>query len=209
MPERTRDRILLQLKMRGPTTAMALGERLELTAMAIRQHLANLQEDDLVNYFEKRAAVGRPARYWQLTAKGERRFPDTHADLTVELLSALRESLGDDALRSVIRARYRKSLEQYRRRFSGVETLDKRVRLLARLRDTEGYMAAVESCDDGSYLLTENHCPICAAAKECQGFCEDELELFQQILGPEASVTRESHILSGARRCAYRVKRSG
>ena len=208
MPERTRDRLLMQLKMRGATTAMMLGKRLELTSMAIRQHLANLQEEGLVDYIEKKAAVGRPARHWQLTAKGERRFPDTHADLTVELLRTMRESLGDDAMRRVIRARHEKSLEAYRQRISGVETLDKQVRLLARLRDDEGYMADVESNDDGSYLLTENHCPICAAAKECQGFCEDELELFQKILGPDAQVTRESHILSGARRCAYRVQRS-
>lgn len=206
MSERTRDRILLQLKMRGATTAMALAERLELTAMAIRQHLANLREAGLVEFFERRAAVGRPARYWQLTSRGERRFPDTHAQLTVELLSALRESLGEDALRQVVRRRYEKSLDEYRSRVAEEKTLDKRVRVLARLRDAEGYMATVEASGDGGYLLTENHCPICAAAKECQGFCEDELELFQNVLGPDAQITRESHILAGARRCAYRIR---
>ena len=206
MSERTRDRILLQLKMRGATTAMALAERLELTAMAIRQHLANLREAGLVEFVERRAAVGRPARYWQLTSRGERRFPDTHAQLTVELLSALRESLGEDALRQVVRRRYEKSLDEYRSRVAEEKTLDQRVRVLARLRDAEGYMATVEASGDGGYLLTENHCPICAAAKECQGFCEDELELFQNVLGPDAQVTRESHILAGARRCAYRIR---
>lgn len=207
MSERTRDRILLQLKMRGATTAMALGERLELTPMAIRQHLANLKDEGLVTFREQKANVGRPARYWELTPKGEGRFPDTHADLTVELLRAMRESLGDDALREVVRTRYRKTLAQYRERVDEAATLDDRVRILARLRDGEGYMAAVEECDDGSYLLVENHCPICAAAKECQGFCEDELELFRHVLGAGASVTRESHVLAGARRCAYRVRR--
>jgi predicted ArsR family transcriptional regulator len=205
MSERTRDRILLQLKMRGATTAMALGERLELTPMAIRQHLANLKDEGLVTFREQKANVGRPARHWELTPKGEGRFPDTHADLTVELLRAMRESLGDDALREVVRTRYRKTLAQYRERVGQAATLDDRVRILARLRDGEGYMAAVEDCDDGSYLLVENHCPICAAATECQGFCEDELELFRHVLG--ASVTRESHVLAGARRCAYRVRR--
>ncbi len=206
MPERTRERILMQLKMRGAITAMELADRLELTAMAIRQHLANLREEELVDFTERRAAVGRPARYWQLTPQGEGRFPDTHAQLTVELLSALRESLGEDALRRVVRRRYDKSLREYRARVAEEKTLDKQVRVLARLRDAEGYMAAVEPSDDGGYLLTENHCPICAAAKECQGFCEDELELFQRVLGPQAQVTRESHILAGARRCAYRIR---
>jgi len=31
-------------------------------------------------------------------------------------------------------------------------------------------MAEFEAEPDGSFLLIENHCPICAAAKTCQGF---------------------------------------
>ena len=32
-----------------------------------------------------------------------------------------------------------------------------------------------------------------------------ELNLFQQVLGEEVDVVRESHIVSGARRCTYRI----
>jgi predicted ArsR family transcriptional regulator len=56
---------------------------------------------------------------------------------------------------------------------------------------------------DGSLLLVENHCPICAAASVCAGFCRSELETFRAVLG--AKVEREEHILLGARRCAYRI----
>ncbi len=58
-----------------------------------------------------------------------------------------------------------------------------------------------------SYLLIENHCPICAAATACQGLCRAELELFREALGAEATVIRVDHILAGARRCAYRIAR--
>jgi predicted ArsR family transcriptional regulator len=54
-------------------------------------------------------------------------------------------------------------------------------------------------------LLIENHCPICAAARACQNFCRAELEVFRQALGEGAEVTREEHLLLGARRCAYRI----
>jgi predicted ArsR family transcriptional regulator len=43
------------------------------------------------------------------------------------------------------------------------------------------------------------------AAAECQGFCRAELETFQEVLGPDASVERTEHIVQGDRRCAYRV----
>jgi predicted ArsR family transcriptional regulator len=66
-------------------------------------------------------------------------------------------------------------------------------------------MAEVEQAADGSLLLVENHCPICAAARECQNFCRSELAVFQRVLGPGASVERAEHLLSGARRCAYRI----
>ena len=75
------------------------------------------------------------------------------------------------------------------------------------IRTEEGYMAEVKPGGGGSFLFIENHCPICAAAAECQGFCVAELELFRKVLGPGFRITREEHILSGARRCAYRVSR--
>jgi predicted ArsR family transcriptional regulator len=30
--------------------------------------------------------IGRPKRFWRLTEKGHGRFPDTHGDLTVNLI---------------------------------------------------------------------------------------------------------------------------
>ncbi|HLM57183.1 MAG TPA: hypothetical protein VK422_13805 [Pyrinomonadaceae bacterium] len=50
-----------------------------------------------------------------------------------------------------------------------------------------------------------SHCPICAAASACRGFCSTELDLFRSVLGDGVSVERVEHIVSGDRRCAYRV----
>ena len=86
-----------------------------------------------------------------------------------------------------------------------IADLGDRVRALARVRTMEGYMARAKRQRDGSFLLIEDHCPICAAAQACQGFCRSELEVFQAALGADVSVTREEHLLSGARRCAYRI----
>ncbi|HCH71276.1 MAG TPA: MarR family transcriptional regulator, partial [Ochrobactrum sp.] len=74
---------------------------------------------------------------------------------------------------------------------------------LAAFRSAEGYMADAEKQEDGSWLFIENHCPICAAADACQGFCRAELQVFRAVLGPDVSVNRTEHILAGARRCAY------
>jgi predicted ArsR family transcriptional regulator len=90
--------------------------------------------------------------------------------------------------------------------------LKRRVEALAKIRAEEGYMA--EARDGGReggrgvYLLVENHCPICAAARACRGLCQRELELFQEVLGPDVAVERLDHLLSGARRCSYAIRRA-
>lgn len=69
-------------------------------------------------------------------------------------------------------------------------------------------MAEARSAGRGEFLLVENHCPVCAAAQACQGLCRGELDLFRAVLGPEVEVERIDHILAGARRCSYRVRRA-
>ncbi len=203
---RARDRVLVQLKTRGAATAAVLARRLDVTPMAIRQHLAALATEGLVTHVEERRPVGRPARVWDLTERAAERFPDTHADLTVELLAAMKDVFGEEGLERLIHARAVKQRETYRQRLPGQGTsLAKRVAALAELRREEGYMADWSEEPDGSFLLVENHCPICAAATLCQGFCRDELELFRDVIGPDAEVERTEHLLSEARRCAYRI----
>jgi predicted ArsR family transcriptional regulator len=93
---------------------------------------------------------------------------------------------------------------QYEQALHGAASLEERVTRLARLRSAEGYMAEVARRDDGGYMIAENHCPICAAAAACQGFCRSELALFARLLAP-ARVERVEHLLAGARRCSYLV----
>jgi predicted ArsR family transcriptional regulator len=67
-------------------------------------------------------------------------------------------------------------------------------------------MAESKKNRDGSYVLIENHCSIRSAAEACVGLCERELDLFRSILGTGVEVEREEHIVSGDRRCVYRIR---
>lgn len=207
MRQDSASRILFHLKTRGPLTAAALAKTLRITPMGTRQHLARLAGEDLVVHADVRLGVGRPKRYWRLTTKAEARFPDSHAQMTVELLGAVRSVFGERGLERLIAEREREMLGRYRRAMRGAGSVVERVRRLARLRSDEGYMAERVTAPDGSMLLVENHCPVCAAARSCQGLCRSELDIFRAIV-PGASVERVDHILAGARRCAYRIDAS-
>lgn len=209
MPEASDERILYTLKSRGAQTAAALAERLGMTSVGARKHLAILLDRNLVTFTDQREQVGRPKRFWRLSEAGHARFPDAHSDLTLELLTSVRKLFGEEGLDKLISDREQQTEAAYREALAPCASLETRVAELAAIRSREGYMAEWERLDDGTFLLAENHCPICAAATECQGLCRAELMVFQAVLGPEAHVEREEHILTGARRCAYRISPKG
>ena len=198
------DRFLILLKTRGPQTAADLGRTAGVTAEAARQQLVRLAASGLVASSTEPHGVGRPAQLWSLTGAANARFPDAHAELAAGLIRTVRTQLGEAALDRLIDARAAESRAAYAKALEGSADLGERVARLAEARTREGYMAEARKEGD-SYLLVENHCPICVAAKACQGFCRAELDTFRAVLGPGASVERTEHIVQGDRRCAYRI----
>jgi predicted ArsR family transcriptional regulator len=187
-----------------PQTAAQLADRVGMSAVGMRLHLNALAEKGLVRFEERRGSVGRPMRVWSLTDAAHVGFPDAHAALAVDLLTSIKDLYGKKALRRLVVEREKTMLARYRGAPSSLKTVAKKVASLAALRSEEGYMAEARKTGRGM-LLVENHCPICAAAKECQQFCRSELRVFQDALGDDVSIERVDHILAGARRCAYLV----
>lgn len=202
-------RLVERLKRIDSATAGDLAAELRLTDTAVRQHLDALEHAGYV----RRTAVestgrGRPPVRWQLTAAAADVFPDRHAELTVELLEAVRAELGEGALERVLEARAGRQAHQYRRLLDG-GTLTERVHRLAEQRSREGYLAEVIDSGTGiggpALTLVEHHCPIAAAAQSCGTVCRTELDVFQAALGDDVEVTRDQHLMAGDQRCAYRI----
>jgi predicted ArsR family transcriptional regulator len=200
------EQMLWLLKTRGPQTAQRLAELLALSSMGARRQLESALEKGLVRFDDVADKVGRPARRWLLTAAGHARFPDRHAELTLQLIGQARALFGQAGLEQLIGARETASEAQYRAGVDPRAALPARAAALAAMRDAEGYMAEAQAQDDGSVLLIEHHCPICAAATACQQFCRSELAVFQRVMGDGCSVERAEHLLAGARRCVYVIK---
>lgn len=203
---RTRKAILDILKQEGPQDSKTLSTRLGVTAMAVRQHLYALQKEKLLTYTEVARSVGRPAKMWELTPAANKFFPDGNSELLVDMLGLIGEVYGKGALPTLIQARAENQLALYQQRLAQYDSLPEKLQGLAKIRTEEGYMAEIQALEDGSYLLIENHCPICAAARVCQNFCSAELTLFQRLLPSDMSIHRSEHILQGQRRCVYEIK---
>lgn len=200
-------KILHLLKQRGPLTSKVLAESLDMTSMGARQHLLQLEQQQDVSSYSKAEKRGRPNQYWQLTKTGQRHFPDSHGQLTVTMIDAVTKVFGDEGLEKLIAQREQDSLNAYLVALKDTTTLQQVLDKLVEIRTAEGYMASWHQ-SEGAYWLIENHCPICAAATECQSFCRSELAMFQTCIGDLGIVSRDEHILEGARRCAYRIEAS-
>ncbi|MBE9180053.1 transcriptional regulator [Oculatella sp. LEGE 06141] len=203
--ERTRRAIVQLLKQEGRLDAETLASHFGITAMAVRQHLYALQNEQLVTYEEESRPMGRPAKLWQLTAAADRFFPNGYAELTLSLLNSVKQAFGEAGLDRLLDVRSQQQLDSYNQQMKGKRSLKQRLHKLVEIRTNEGYMAELQTQGDGSFLLIENHCPICAAATACTGLCTKELEVFQAILGNETAVQRVEHIIAGERRCAYQI----
>ena len=200
----TADRILFFIKTKGPASTAVLAKALEMTPEAARQQVHKLLTSGLIEgRQETLPGVGRPRQNWVLTNAGNGRFPDTHAQLTVQMIGSVRKLFGEEGMDRLIAQREADARAIYLQVCQG-PTLQKRLEQLAAVRTEEGYMARVES-DAQDWLLIEDHCPICIAARTCQGFCRSELQLFQEVVGADATVSREQHLLAGATRCVYRI----
>jgi len=201
----TRAEILDLLKRQGEQSAAALGKTLRVTPMAARLQLYELEAEGLVAARSEASGRGRPTKLWSLTDAAARVFPDAHQGLAVEMITSVEALFGAKGMQKLIRAHGDKQRAAYKELLSGAKTAGERVKKLAKARSDEGYMAEAKK-DGRDWLLVENHCPICSAAKACTKLCANELQVFQDVLGDDVTVAREEHILAGARRCAYRIR---
>ena len=202
----TAERILFLLKTRGPLKTTELASLLELTFEATRQQIQKLQASELiVGVSAPTSGAGRPSLKWALTDTAHNKFPDSHSVLTLHLIESIEGVFGSDGIEKIITSMEATNRQEYVQACSQASSLEEKVAILVRIRELAGYMAHMEPAGEG-WLLIENHCPICAAARKCQGFCRSELQIFRAAMGDDTLVERCEHLISGDRRCVYNIQ---
>jgi len=89
----------------------------------------------------------------RLTAAASNILPKTYSDVTCAVLEFIEEKLGRNAIETALWRRQAKVLETYRKRIQA-NSFDQKVEVLAKLRDSEGYMAqAKKKTRAGNYDL--------------------------------------------------------
>jgi predicted ArsR family transcriptional regulator len=195
----TRRQILQLLRTEGNLTAQQLAEKLEITSMGVRRHLATLERDGLIRMQSRRQPAGRPTYVYGLTEAGFDTFPKSYDLLATQVLDVIRATEGDARVSQVFAGRMDQLYEQYAPRMAG-KNLAERVRELARIQEEAGYMARWEKVK-GGFLLKEQNCAIYRVACRFQDACQFEIELFRRLL--DADLERVEHQIKGDLACTY------
>jgi predicted ArsR family transcriptional regulator len=187
----TRERVVRSILENGPSTAAALGERLELTPAAVRRHLDHLLAEGAVEAREPRTNTvrgrGRPAKVFALTESGHAYFDQQYDDLAVQALRFLAETGGEEAVKAFAERR----VAFIEAEFAGVMAAHpelSRAEALARVFTREGYAASarhlpVVNQQSVGEQLCQQHCPVSHVAHEFPQLCEAETEAISRVLG--------------------------
>lgn len=199
----TRQRILHELKLRGGASRSALAEDLSLTREAVRQQLAQLETQGLVQAETQPATSrGRPTHIYKVTTAGEEAFPKFHDALTVTLLGALGETFGDKGLRSVLSRITDQQVALWQPRLEG-KTLHQRLEALRGLYLDADPFTDVQQDADGAMLI-EHNCPYLTAATSEPRLCSVTISTMKRLLGVE--VERTERFQRGDGRCVFRIR---
>jgi DeoR family suf operon transcriptional repressor len=198
--------VLYAVRTIGDATVDDVASYLGITISGARQHLSALADDGLVASTElPRTSRGRPRLTYHATELADALFPKAYAALTNDLLAYLAED--DSAAIDRLFARRRDDrVANAQLRLASRRTLAAKVDELARILDEDGYVATAERVGRDRFRLVEHNCAITEVARRYGQACSSEIEFIRTVL-PEARVERTSHIIDGARHCAYEITR--
>jgi DeoR family suf operon transcriptional repressor len=198
----TRRALLEVLKRQGEARVDEIAAALGITVSAVRQHLAALHGDGLVEHDEVRAGPGRPHHRYRLSERGDNLFPRAYAAIVTDLLVEA-EAADPELVERMFARRRDRRIDNARERVEG-KPLAEQVEELTRILDEDGYLAESVAQDDGTFRIVEHNCAILAVASRYGAACGTELDFIRAVL-PDARVERVAHLLSGGHVCAYEV----
>lgn len=198
----TRQAILDFLRRHHQASVKSLSHHLRLTATAVRQHVAILERDGLVESHVERGRVGRPAVVFTLTPAGDDIYPKLYDDLANAVISEARELFGIEAQQRLLKNVASRFSRRYASRIDG-QSRTERLETTARIIADRGNVVDAE-WSDGDYLIHKHTCPFWNVARENSAVCALDVEFVRQLAGADARLS--SSLLRGDEACTFRIR---
>jgi len=192
--------ILNSLKRSKGMSVNELVQKMKMSYMGIKQHCLTLHRDGYLDTWRRPQKMGRPEMVYRLTARTHDLFQADSNQLTLELLTASQEIYGPNAPEKLLYNLFERKTAALKPKVKG-ETVADRAKALAKIRDTEGYMAQFTTDEKDGPQILECHSPILNLLDRYPIVRRLEQDMFEAVLG--TSVRREETRNSGLYECAF------
>lgn len=199
----TRDLVLRTLLTQPRCTIIELADKVGISPISVRHHIASLEAEGLIGSEDERHGVGRPRQVFFLTETGVEQFPTRYVRLTVRLLEQLKETM-PEAMINTLFAQMAQDLAKDLA--EGTETknlnMKERLDLVKDLLRREGFNIEWEQLGDG-YQIHEASCPYYYVGQNHPEVCAVDQILISTVLSMPAEKVK--CILNGDSNCTYLI----
>jgi DeoR family transcriptional regulator, suf operon transcriptional repressor len=199
----TRDLVLRTLLTQPRCTINELAEKVGISPISIRHHIASLEADGLIGCEDERHGVGRPRQVFFLTQTGVEQFPTRYVRLTIRLLEHLKETMPEAMINTLFT---QMAVDLAKDLSEGTETknlsMEERLNLVKELLRREGFSIEWKQLDDG-YQIYEASCPYYYIGQNHPEVCAVDQILISTVLSMNAEKVK--CILNGDSNCTYLI----
>jgi predicted ArsR family transcriptional regulator len=192
--------IINSLKRTKGMSVNELVDKMGMSYMGIKQHCLTLQRDGYLDTWRRPQKMGRPEMVYRLTRRSHDLFPADSNYITMELLNSAKDIYGANAPEKLLYNIFEKRTAALKAKVKG-DTVAERAKWLAKVRDSEGYMAEFRPTEKDGPQILECHSPIMNVLEKFPIIGRLEQDMFEAVLGTQ--VRREETRTSGLYECAF------
>ncbi len=186
IPETSDVMILDLLRKLGPQSVAQLATAMGVTATAVRQRLARLLAQELIERSISKGQRGRPSHHYELTEKGRRKSGANFADLAIALWQEIREIKDLEVRRGLLSRISKRLAAMYAEQMEGKGVAERMQSVAAIFSDRK--VPFEVDLSSASPVLRTLACPYPDLAEQDRTVCSMERMLFSELIGEAVSL---------------------
>lgn len=200
--DRQQQLLALLLRNKAGLTVDDLSQQLQITRNAVRQHLAALERDDLVQRGETKPSGGRPEQLYLLSDRGAEMFPRRYSWFSELLIEAMIAESGPEAVGDKLDEMGRAVGRQLLSARAAPSDRAARMAELAAIMKELGYAAEVAPTPAHD-TIQANNCVFHHLAAKFPEVCRFDLGLIGTFT--DAAVDHQECMVRGGRLCRFKL----
>ncbi len=189
--------ILQYIQRQGRATIKELEDVIGVSTTAVREHLAHLQANGLLETSTIRYGPGRPRLVYTLTEKAQNLFPKHYDVLLHAMLQELVAEGGTERVEQLLQRVGLRLAEDYAVQITA-EDIETRLQELRYVLERKGVAADVQQPEGRLHV---HSCPYFGVAQDHGEVCQMERRMFEHVLGEDVQL--EQSIREGHRCCSF------